>query len=395
MKILFISHMYPRKNRDNYGMFVSEQIRAMLEIKGGFRASVFSPVQYSPWPLFKISPKWKQYRETEKTRIDFKEVPVTFPRYLCLPRKILRSLAGWSCYLAITRSKEMKKIVNEADLIVAHTALFDGWVAKIIAKKYKKKYMVFIHGEDIFQNTFGPRNYFRKNNIKRILYGSEKVITVSSYMKRVISDAYEIEEKIEVLHNGVDLSLFKAEDRTYTKKIKTISAGFLIPRKANEYVLKSLAKVRKVGIDFEHTIAGDGPEKQKLEGLAKDLEIGDRVNFIGPYEHKKFPQILSKQDIFILPSWDEAFGVVYIEAMAMGLPVIAANDAGAVDIINDGKDGYLVMPRKVKDISDAIIKYQALSPEEKEKMSINALKKSEAFTWKKNAENLAKIIGTI
>jgi glycosyltransferase involved in cell wall biosynthesis len=150
--------------------------------------------------------------------------------------------------------------------------------------------------------------------------------------------------------------------------------------------------LKNEGYEIYHEIASDGPERNNLENLAKNLGLSGVVRFTGLYNHRDFPNILKQHQLFLLPSWDEAFGVVYVEAMAMGLPVIAANDAGAPDVVTEGKDGYLVPPRDPVAIATVIRRYIKLSNKEKLTLSNNAKKKAQMFTWKKNAERIKKLL---
>lgn len=385
--ILVISHMYPRKNRDNYGTFVYEQVKALVET--GNNVTVISPAQYVPGFLAARSSKWQQYNETEEKRTDFDKVSVFFSRYFSFPRKLFRSIAVSSCYGKIRENKTIEELIKQADVIIAHTALFDGRLAKKIARIYNKEYFVYIHGEDLFQNTYGIRNIVKKINIGSILKSSKGVITVSNYMKKSLEAAYDLSDKIKVIHNGVDLSIFRPNGNKELGGLSIISASFLIPRKGQQYLIKALSKISD---EYTCEIAGPGPEKENLEKLAANLGIDKKIRFTGSYINHDFPKILERHNLFVLPSWDEAFGVVYIEALAMGLPVIAANDAGAPDIVTEGVDGYLVKPKDEIGILKAIKRYLALSENERAKMSQAAINKSKEFTWCKNAERLLEVI---
>ncbi len=390
--IVVISHMYPRCNRGNYGTFVHEQVRALRDAAPDATISVISPVQYAPAVLARRSAKWRQYRETEESRVDFEDVKVWFPRFLSAPRKMLRSIAVWSCYRAITKSPEMVDAIERSDVVIAHTALFDGRLARRIARRFGKDYWVYIHGEDVFQNTFGYRNVARRRSISATLGSAEGIVTVSAFMKAAIDRAYGTSGKSYVNHNGVDPARFNGSPRVAGMGLRIISASFLIPRKAHRYVLEALADLKHEGLDFEYRIAGDGAERQGLEALSARLGLDDRVTFSGRYQLEGFPEMLEAHDLFVLPSWDEAFGVVYVEAMAMGLPVIAAYDAGAPDIVTEGVDGFLVPPRDRAAVADAIRSYAQLSDADKAEMSTNAIEKAHQFTWDDNAQNLLRII---
>ena len=134
-----------------------------------------------------------------------------------------------------------------------------------------------------------------------------------------------------------------------------------------------------------YTVVGDGPERSRLEDLARRLGIADRVTFAGRLEHHEVVREVARADIFCLPSWREAFGVVYVEAMACGKPVIGCRSQGAEDIISPGQDGILVEPRDVASLASAL--GQLLEdPELRQRMGEAARRRSRAFSWDRTAE---------
>lgn len=119
-----------------------------------------------------------------------------------------------------------------------------------------------------------------------------------------------------------------------------IGVGRLVKRKGFEYLIKSLKLLNE---DVECLIIGDGPEKENLQQLAVNLGLKQRVNLLGylSEEEKKF-QYLAAADIFVLSSLHEGFGIVLQEAMQVGLPIIATDNGGQVDLIRNGKNGFLI-----------------------------------------------------
>ncbi len=389
-KITVISHMYPRKNRENYGVFVYEQLAALKKVNPELEITVISPVPYAPKFLASFSKKWQTYLGIESQSRDALGNKTYYPRYLSLPRKVLRSLAARSALYDLGKYQGLDQEIAASDLLIAHTALFDGRLARLMARKYKVPYFVYIHGEDIFQNSKGFLNIVKRFQLSRILGNAKKVITVSSYMKREIERLYSHLGPVVVLPNGVDLGKFKPQKAD--PKYDLVSTGYLVRRKAYREVVQALAALREDGQTYTLTVAGDGPERLPLMQLIDSLGISERVNFFGPYEHRDLAKILSSAKLFVMPSWDEAFGVVYVEAMAMGLPVIAANDAGARDIVTDGVDGYLVPPHDPEAISEAITTYFALSSSKQEAMAKAAIRKAGRYTWTSNAKNLLEVL---
>ncbi len=116
-------------------------------------------------------------------------------------------------------------------------------------------------------------------------------------------------------------------------RITTTSS--LIPRNGLDTLIQAC---KLLDIDWRLTIAGDGPEKERLKKLAANLP----VKFLGRVENTKIPQLLKKHDLFIRPSRFEGFGSSFIEAMAAGLPIIGTPVGGIVDFLTDNKTGFLV-----------------------------------------------------
>jgi len=100
-------------------------------------------------------------------------------------------------------------------------------------------------------------------------------------------------------------------------------------------------------------IIGTGPEKKNLESLTEKLNIKNFIQFLGPLPHKKVMEYISICDIFSLPSWNEAFGVVYLEAMVHKKPVIAIKNQGIDGIIKNKKNGLLVDSKNVNQLTEA------------------------------------------
>jgi len=143
--------------------------------------------------------------------------------------------------------------------------------------------------------------------------------------------------------------------------------------------------------DLKYQIIGDGPEKNRLKKLAADLGINRQVEFLGRLGHKEVLKYMAKADIFSLPSWNEGFGVVYIEAMVQGKPVIGCKGEGIEDFVEDGKTGMLVEPKDVDSLVQTI-DYLLSNPDETWAIGKRARKfVLENYTWDKNAEKTIKV----
>lgn len=382
MNVLVLSHMFPNKSAPSFGVFVLEQVRALDKLK--INIEVISPTPYSPKILW-FNNKWKGYGNIPLAEIiDGKKI--FHPRYMIFPMRILFEKSGWNYYLGIR--KTLREILNktEINLIHANTALPDGQAAEYVKEKFGIPFVVTIHGDDLY-NTI-HQNSNRKNAINKVLIESEKVIVVSNKLKLLIKENFPNinQEKISVINNGVDLGKFKFKPRKFPKKKNFIilSVGSLIKRKGHKLILDILGKLLK-NYSIRYHIVGDGEQRDELEKNVQENKLDNVVTFFNNKPYEKIPQFMKEADLFVLPSWDEAFGVVYLEAMAFGLPVIGCKGQGIEDFVEDGKQGLLVEPKNSDDLYKAcekILSNQRLY----EQMSEKAVEVASKYTWKKNAE---------
>src|SRR5262249_33629505 len=150
-------------------------------------------------------------------------------------------------------------------------------------------------------------------------------------------------ERFKVVHCG--LSTDKYGYRPPREQIRKIfCAARLSPEKGHAILINALRLLLDEGHELELRLAGDGPSRTQLSTLAKGLGLADRVHFLGYLSEDEVISELQEADLFILPSFVEGVPVAAMEAMAVGVPVIATNIAGTSELIEDGKTGVLVRP---------------------------------------------------
>ncbi|WP_394252294.1 glycosyltransferase [Arthrobacter pityocampae] len=172
--------------------------------------------------------------------------------------------------------------------------------------------------------------------------------------------------RVSIAPCGVDVELFTphgpVEDRTRAHRI--VSVGRLVPRKGMDLVIRALRELADLGRDDVelHIVGGagsstgleDDPEAQRLRALAVDLGVADRVVLRGQVSRVEMPAVLRSADAVVCAPWYEPFGIVPLEAMACGVPVIAAAVGGLVDTVVDGTTGLHVPPQDPAAIAEAI-----------------------------------------
>ncbi len=272
-----------------------------------------------------------------------------------------------------------------------------GYTGMKIAQKYKKPLIVTIHGGDFYELIF--RNEKVKKHIEKVINFSNRTIVVSNRLKEIGEKELKIvSDKIIMIPNGVNpKEIFEAK-KDLSKNIKNkiiLSVSSLIKRKAIDFNLQAIAKLKRKYPKIKYLIIGKGEEKRNLEKLVKDLNLQGTVRFLGQLSHHKVMEYMSICDIFCLPSWDEAFGIVYAEAMANGKLVIGCYGEGCEDFIQNGETGVLVKPRDVNSLVEGID--FLLSNPGKAKMIGEMARKSvlEEYTLEKVINKLVEVYSQI
>lgn len=383
--------MYPSMYDKITGIFVQEQIKALIHSSINIR--VISPIPYVIFPINYLSPKWHAYSEIPE-QVFYEGVDVYYPMYLVFPKALFLASSGKRMFAGIKNF--VSKIYQEFpfDLIHAHVALPDGYAAMLLSKLYQKPFIVTIHGQDLQQTIF--RNRKCKVNIKQTIDSSKKTILVSRKLEQIAQKELNIDKsKLTVIPNGISLDKICLDKRSmngkYAKKTIILSVANLTREKGIDLGIKAVTTLLKRHPNLLYIIVGEGPEKPKLIKLVKWLGVERNVKFLGKQSHEKVMEYMSLCDIFLLPSWNEAFGIVYIEAMAHGKPVIGVRGQGIDGIIVNRKNGMLVEPHSVDDIVDTVdflISYK----EEAIKMGERARKLVlENYTWEKNAQKTIEV----
>ncbi len=162
--------------------------------------------------------------------------------------------------------------------------------------------------------------------------------------------------KFNIVRCGVDLKQFefKTPER---KATKLVYVGRLSAEKGVPILFESLNLLKAQNIEVELTLLGDGEDRAFLENLAKEMDVDDRVIFGGFVDQETIANTLRASDIFVLPSFAEGIPVALMEAMAIGIPVIATYVGGITELVIDGETGQVVSPSDPVSLSDAIARY--------------------------------------
>lgn len=187
--------------------------------------------------------------------------------------------------------------------------------------------------------------------------------------------------KTVVVPVGVDTSIFFPEQRDQTEIFKMLVIGELIPRKNYTLVLESFRQLNKLNDKIHLTIIGKGPDKYLIEDFIRNNRFDNKITFIDAVPNNQLQQYYNKADIFLLFSKVEIFGMVLLEAMACGCPVISTPTAGTLDVITDGVNGFILEDENPNQIASKIAKIIKNSSEYKQIRKIVAQGTQQKYSW--------------
>ena len=224
----------------------------------------------------------------------------------------------------------------------------------------------------------------------------QHIVIPSESIKEILIRDYGLEDRFTVIPTGTNLKPFLRADGKTLRQSKgwqddkvLISIGRLGAEKNWETLLRAAAQVYAQHPTMRLVLIGDGPDKQTLELLAAELGIAERVTFTGQVPFDEIPAYLKAADMFGFASVTETQGLVTIEAMAAGLPVVAVDGSGSHDIVDNGKDGFLV-DNDPNALASAINKMLS-NPQQMRQFSVRALKKARTFDANRLGRQMVKV----
>ncbi|OIU67644.1 glycosyltransferase [Rossellomorea aquimaris] len=285
---------------------------------------------------------------------------------------------------------------SKIDFVHAHTLFSDGGTAYKLHQKYGINYIVNVRNTDI--NVFYKYGVHLRLFMYKVLLNAKAIIFLShAYKKQTLSvlPSYilnQIENKCYVIPNGIhdywhENSLIQ-KNTSISKKVKLLFIGSINKNKNLKTVIQACQVLKSRGYNVSLDVIGDGPLEMHCKELSNKLNMEKDIIFHGYItDIKSITRIMDNCDIFVMPSFKETFGLVYIEAMSRGIPVIYSEGQGIDGFFKNGEVGYSVDPRNSEMlcnvVSKIIINYN--------NMSQNCLKRANEFQWNSVADKFKKI----
>jgi len=392
MRVLLLSHLYPSPSNTVNGSFVHSQVKAL--INQGCQVTVVTPTPWAPFPLNKLSKKWQKYSQIPK-HATLDGVEIIYPRIIRTPGAKFFQYAGQIYYHALKNLISSLHKKESFDLIHAQVGYPDGYAASKLAKNLNLPLVITCHGQElqIIVNKSPKLKELTINSLK----SADRVIVTGPKLHRLA--AQHNLTNLTIIPNGLEKqsqidkqTAVKAESQANSqtpnlsqpKPYTILSVANLIEQKGIQHVIQAL---KEATMDFSYLVVGDGPCMSTLQTLAQEQGLADKVLFAGQIPHSQIYDWYSKADLFIMPSRDEAFGMVYLEAMQAGLPIIGCLGEGIMPEIQEAKAGIAVPFNDPESIKAAIETINAIPSEYKQ----NALHLAAKYSWENNAQTQIKV----
>lgn len=289
--------------------------------------------------------------------------------------------------------REIGKILDEndfePDIILGHWLTPQLYLLHELKHKYPSATTVLtVHeGRPVLERDYGEKGELYLKSIDRICFRSRNI-------KDTFMGRHHIEIPTFICYSGVPQKFFSGgSSKNFDRKMTRFTfVGTLIERKHPEAIIKALQGYGCEGLSID--FIGEGKMAGKLMELSCSLGMEEYVHLHGRIDRKDVAGVLSQTDCFVMISQEEAFGLVYLEAMANGCLTVASRHEGMDGIIHDGENGFLCTAGDWKELRGIIDRINGLSPEDKQRISEAAVKTSQALTDAKVAENYLNFMST-
>lgn len=363
MKVAVVAEFYPRTYDPVLGVWAHDQARAAIKAGAELHVVVLHRV-VPPASTLRAGPRAVArelatlLRHPRHSELD--GVPLTYVPYLSPGRP--RHYGEWARWAARPLDRALRRLQRDFpfELLHAHNAVP---AADALARRGLRAPLVTsVHGGDVFYTALQRPEWER--NVRHGLDASALVLANSSGIASACRQLTT--SPVEVLLLGAEVP--PGEPRA-PREAKLITVAHLVARKRHDDVIRAMWLLRDRFPKLGYVIVGDGPERSRLEQLAEQLGLRDRVEFLGQLPHDDALAQLDQATLAVMPSVDEAYGVAYVEAMARGVPTIGAlGEPGPLDLADLGSGIQLAAPGDVEHLSRVIARLLE-SPSERARLS--------------------------
>jgi glycosyltransferase involved in cell wall biosynthesis len=259
------------------------------------------------------------------------------------------------------------KLAREArfDVINTHFAVPTGPLGQALSKTFGAPNVLSVHGGDLFDPSKASsphRHASMRGAVRWLLRAADSVVGQSRDTVRHVSSIYGVDRPVELIPLGIERPpatqrADRAEFGLPPDAFVMITIGRLVARKATTQLVEVFAASKLSNAHL--LIVGDGPDAQPIAERARSLGVADRVHLLGQISDARKYAALSTADAFVSTSQHEGFGLVYLEAMAQGLPIVCYDRGGQTDFLSSGETGYVIRLNDRAKFTEALIALHA------------------------------------
>jgi teichuronic acid biosynthesis glycosyltransferase TuaC len=383
LRVLTLSTLFPDSSRPGFGNFVERQTLA-LAARGDVALEVVAPIGLPLWPL-SLHPNYRERARLPEREI-WKTLVVHRPRFTVTPWN--RGATAKSLARALLPVFRTIRARFPFEIVDAEFFWPDGVAAARLGAALGVPVSVKGRGSDI--DHWGRHPDAGPQMIEAAA-GAQGLLAVSAALKARMIALGMNAEKIQVHHTGVDSQLFRPRDRDAAKAALGVegpliaTVGALIPLKGHDLALAALAAIPQATL----LIVGDGPERRRLERVARRLGVSGRARFLGARPHEELAAILAAADVMLLASKREGLANVWVEALACGTSIVIAETGAAREVVDRPEAGR-VAAREPEALAAAVCEILA-DPPAPEAVRAAALR----FSWQRNSDELFRHLSNL
>jgi len=320
--------------------------------------------------------------------------------------------ASFPCTVVRYRTDHTREVGVTRALLSQRHVPYDAlialqWTSALLPALHKTARLAIVcHGKEVMPLPGRSlRSLAERRARAAVLARADHLLAVSAFTAKHAITAGGRSERVRVIHPGVDAARYAAEARSArarqgdpSTELKLLTVARLVERKGIDTVLRALPKITSVHSSVRYVVAGEGEDRRRLEGLAAQLGIADRVEWLGHVSHDALAPLYASADVFVLPSRSmpergdiEGFGLVLLEAQASGTPVIAARSGGMPDAVQEGVSGLLVPASDPKALASAINQLLA-NRTRREQMGTAGQAFAQTMSWRATARAVLEVL---
>jgi len=283
---------------------------------------------------------------------------------------------------------------NKYDLTHSFFAIPCGFLSLVIKKFYKIPYVVSLRGADVpgyNAARFSLMYKFLTPLIKYIWKEAREVIANSEGLRQLALNSNP-QQKIGIIFNGIDLNEFtpKNSSEADSDKFQIISISRLIPRRGLNYLVGAVELLHKKYSQINLKIVGEGDQRVFLENQIREAKLENHVELAGRVNHDEIAKLAQDSQVFALVPVYEGMSNAMLEAVAIGLPIIATSAGGTDELVQDGVNGFVVKAKNSDDIAEKLEKL-INNPDLTKKMGIESRKIAEKMSWESVAQKYFEV----